>query len=205
MKITKIEVQVKKKDRYSVFVDEKFAFGISELGLINSGLRLGQEITKEELNSLKEEAKNDKIYNQALALFARRPRSRWEITDYLKRKGVEENTVQEILNTLSIKGFINDEDFARRWVENRRLIKSISKRKLKLELKQKRIDEEIILNVLAEDETDEIDVLRSEIAKKRRQSRYQDDQKLIAYLARQGFNYGDIKEAMDSLKMDSKD
>lgn len=48
---------------------------------------------------------------------------------------------------------------------------------------------------LAEDETDERQVLRELIAKKRKTSRYQDDQ-LIAYLARQGFAYDDIKAAI---------
>jgi regulatory protein len=196
MKITKIEAQVKNRGRYSVFVDEKFSFGISELGLINGGLRVGQELSKTELEALKNEAKTDKIYNQTLSLIMRRPRSSWEIEDYLRRKGHEPELRQTILNALSIKGFINDQDFARRWVQSRRLLKSISKRKLILELKQKRISDEIIQIVLAEDETNEVDVIRAEIAKKRRQTRYQDTTKLMQYLARQGYRYDDIKAAL---------
>ena len=197
MKISKIEAQVKNKGRYSVFVDNKFSFGISELGLIDSGLRIGQEVSSGELEKLKDHARVDKIYNQTLMLVARRPRSEWEIDDYLKRKGHEPEVRSEILNKLSIKGFINDSDFAKRWVDSRRLLKNISQRKLRVELKQKRIDEGIIDQVLSEDETDELDVIKAEIAKKRRQTRYQDDQKLIAYLARQGYNYSDIKDALE--------
>lgn len=197
MKISKIEAQVKNKGRYSVFVDDKFSFGISELGLIESGLIIGQEVSSGELEKLKDRAKVDKIYNQTLMLVARRPRSEWEIDDYLKRKGHEPEVRSEILNKLSIKGFINDSDFAKRWVDSRRLLKNISQRKLRVELKQKRIDEGIIDQVLSEDETDELDVIKAEIAKKRRQTRYQDDQKLIAYLARQGYNYSDIKDALE--------
>jgi len=196
MKISKIEAQIKTKGRYSVFVDNKFSFGISELGLIDSGLRIGQEIDKAKLENLKGQAKTDKIYNQTLMLVARRPRSEWEIDDYLKRKGHEPEIRSQILNKLRNKNFINDEDFAKRWVESRRLLKNISQRKLRVELKQKRISEEIIGQVLSLDETDEIEVVKAEIAKKRRQTRYQDDQKLIAYLARQGYNYGEIKTAL---------
>ena len=198
MKISKIEAQVKNKGRYSVFVDDKFSFGISELGLIESGLIIGQEVSSGELEKLKDQAKTDKIYNQTLMLVARRPRSEWEIDDYLKRKGHEPEVRSEILNKLSIKGFINDEDFAKRWVDSRRLLKNISQRKLRVELKQKRISEEIIDQVLSADETDEIEVIKAEIAKKRRQTRYQDNQKLIAYLARQGYNYSDIKAALEN-------
>ncbi len=196
MKITKIEAQVKAKGRYSVFVDEAFAFGISELGLINSGLRVGQDLSREEFSALKQEAKADKVYNQTLALIARRPRSRWEIEDYLRRKDIDQNVADEIVKKLEDKDFINDLDFARRWVESRRLLKPISKRKLELELRTKRVGDHVIREVLAEDEADELEILRQEIAKKRRQSRYQDDGKLMQYLARQGYKYDDIKQAL---------
>ncbi len=196
MKITRIEAQVKAKGRYSIFVDETFAFGLSEVGLINSGLRVGQELTRPELAALKDDAKTDKIYNQTLRLIARRPRSEWEIKDYLKRKEVEEQTVASIITKLQTKGFIDDYDFARRWVENRRLLKSISKRKLEVELRQKRLSDGVIRQVLAEDETDEFEVVCAEIERKRRQSRYQDATKLMQYLARQGYSYDNIKRAL---------
>lgn len=196
MKVTKIEAQVKRRGRYSIFVDDKFTFGISELGLIDSGIKVGLELTQEELDRLKDSAKTDKIYNQVLSLIMRRPRSQWEIEDYLRRKGHEPPMIEAILNKLSVKSFINDEDFARRWVESRRLLKNISKRKLIVELKQKRIPDDIIQIVLAEDETDEVEVIRAEIAKKRRSSRYQDQTKLMQYLARQGYRYDDIKTAL---------
>ncbi len=84
MKVTKIEQQAKTKGRYSVFIDDKFAFGISELGLINVGLKIGQELSEDEVEQLKNEAKLDKLFNQVLALIMRRPRSQWEIENYLK-------------------------------------------------------------------------------------------------------------------------
>jgi regulatory protein len=196
MKITKIEAQIKRPGRYSVFVDDKFAFGISELGLIDSGLRSGQEISSQELEQLKDQAQTDKIYNQVLGLIARRPRSRWEIEHYLKRKNIVPECERTVLSRLEERGLVNDEDFARRWVDSRRLLKNTSQRKLAMELKQKRVANEIIQKILAEDETDEVAVIKAEIIKKRRLSRYQDEQKLIAYLARQGYKYDDIKSAL---------
>ena len=196
MKITKIEMQAKRKDRYSVFVDDKFAFGISELGLIESGLKIGQEFNKDELEGLKTDAKKDRVYNQALALIVRRPRSQWELQDYLRRKGIEESVATEIMSKLADKGFVDDKDFARRWVENRRLLKPLSRRKLELELRQKRVPDSDIKQALVDDETEEYDVLLQEVEKKRKQSRYQDDLKLMQYLSRQGYNYDDIKRAL---------
>ena len=199
MIVTDIKHQVKAKGRYSIFIDGKFAFGLSELGLIDSGIKIGQEISTSELEEYKKEAGIDKVYNMALGLIARRPRSKWELEDYLKRKLDDPEAQEQILNKLIKSGYVDDEDFAKRWVENRRLLKQTSKRKLSLELKQKRIPDNVINQVLSDDETDEQEVLKDIISKKRTQTRYQDDVKLMQYLTRQGFNYSDIKRAMSEL------
>lgn len=198
MKITDIKQQVKRQDRYSVFVDGEYSFALSETGLLQAGIKAGQELTKEELENLKKNAQEDKFFQMVLGLIARRPRSIWEVRDYLKRKGAPVEGIEGIIHGLTYKGFLDDLDFATRWVESRRLLKSISIRKLKLELRAKHVDDEIIQTVLTEDQTDEQQVLKTLITKKRTQSRYQDDQKLIAYLARQGFSYGDIKDTLNS-------
>ena len=193
MKITDIKQQVKRQDRYSIYVDGKYVFSFSENELLSLGLRVGQEFDEGELEKLKKSAIEDKAYMRSLDLIMRRQRSEWEVRDYLKRKDYESETVEKIVNRLSNSGYIDDKKFAEAWVNNRRLLKATSKRKLRLELKQKRVSDEVISEVISEDETDERQVLKDLIAKKRSQTRYQDDQKLIAYLMRQGFNYEDIK------------
>ena len=198
MKITGITAQVKTRGRYSVFVDERFAFGLSELGLIDSGIHIGLEISESELADFKATAAVDKIYNMALGLIARRARSEYELRQYLRRKEVDEQAMVAILNKLSDRGYINDENFATAWVESRRLMKSMSKRKLQMELSQKGIDRQIVERVLAKDEVRDDDVLKKLIVKKRSQTRYQDDKKLMQYLAGQGFGYDDIKRAISS-------
>lgn len=198
MKITDIKQQVKRVDRYSIYVDRKYAFSFSEAELLNVGLRIGQEFTTKELEELKDKATADKAYDRALNLIMRRPRSEWELRDYLKRKDYEEEMIQATLNRLSIRGYLNDLDFAQRWAANRRLLKSTSKRRLMQELRLKRVSDEIIQKVLDEDDADEQEVLRDLISRKRKQSKYQDDQKLMQYLIRQGYNYGDIKSVLSN-------
>lgn len=194
--ITDIRQQARRQDRYSVYIGGKYAFSLGELELINAAIRIGQELNHDELESLKQTAVLDKAYDRALNLIARRRRSEWELRDYLKRKDYDEAVTTEILNRLSINGYIDDGAFARAWIESRRLLKSSSKRRLAQELRQKRISDEIIQAALAEDETDELDVLRELVAKKRLQTRYRDDLKLMQYLSRQGYSYGDIKAVL---------
>lgn len=196
MKITDIKQQVKRADRYSIYVDDKYAFPLGESELLNTGLRIGQEFTSTELEELKQKAIIDKGYDRAINLISRRPRSEWELRDYLKRKDYALDETQQIIEKLSERDYVNDSDFAKRWVENRRLLKATSKRRLIQELRQKRVTDEIIQQVLEEDETDEHEVLKELVARKRQQSRYQDNLKLMQYLSRQGFSYDLIKEVI---------
>ncbi|MCA9327010.1 RecX family transcriptional regulator [Candidatus Saccharibacteria bacterium] len=196
MKITAIKPQVKREGRYSIFVDDAYSFSLSADALLGAKLTVGIELEEAEVRRYKKLSADDKAYNLALAYVARRMRSEGELRDYFKRKKYDPELAEQLLAKLRSVGFVDDYEFATRWVQNRRQLKATSTRRLALELRQKHIGDDIIQRVLDEDETDEHVLLKELIAKKRSQTRYQDDQKLIAYLARQGFSYGDIKSAL---------
>lgn len=200
MKVTAIKTQVKREGRYSIFVDGAYAFSLSAEGLLDAGLTNGQELSQAELTDYKRLSQEDKAYGLALQYVARRMRSEGELHDYFRRKQYAPELGEQILQRLRRLNFVDDTEFARRWVENRRLLKSTSTKKLRLELRQKKVASDVIQLVMAEDETDDKQVLRELIDKKRKITRYQDDQKLIAYLARQGFNYDDIKGTLQDGK-----
>ena len=100
MRITAIKQQAKRTDRYSIFVDGKYAFSLSESGLIASGLASGRELGAAELKSLKKTAGLDKAYYNALRYAAMRPRSEWEMKMYLKRKEADQATADEVIRRL---------------------------------------------------------------------------------------------------------
>jgi regulatory protein len=196
MKITEIKAQVKTAGRFSIFVDNKYAFSLSDTALLERRLYIGQEIDDKELKELKQASDDDKAFGLALRYAGMRPHSEWEIRSYLQRKKITPDLADKILNKLTDLNLVDDEAFARSWVESRRLLRPTSKRKLQQELHAKRVGDEAINQALAEDEADEKEVLRAMIAKKR--ARYPDDQKLMQYLARQGFKYDDIKSALQN-------
>lgn len=198
MKITDIKQQVKRHDRYSIYIDGKYSFSLSESELLTQGLRIDQEFSSQEFKSIQAAAQADKAYSRAIDLLARRSRSTWEMAEYLRRKGYEQNLIDRILNKLSNRGLLDDKQFAKSWVSSRRMLKPISQRRLVQELQQKRISQDIITEVLAGDDIDEKEVLKQLITKKRGQTRYQDEQKLTAYLLRQGFKYEDVKTVINS-------
>jgi regulatory protein len=202
MKITAIKQQVKRRERYSIFVDDKYAFSLSENALLDQKITIGLEITKSELDSFKEASKLDKAYNLVLAYVARRARSEWELRDYFRRKEIDEEAGELILAQLRDFGYVNDLNFARSWVDNRRLLKPVSRRRLMLELRQKHVADDIARQVLEEDETTDRDTLKQLVERKRKQTRYQDDQKLMQYLIRQGYSYTDVKAVLHSEEED---
>ena len=196
MKITAIKQQVKQQGRYSIFVEGKYSFSLSDSALLESKIASGQDLTAQQVAEYKKLSGDDKLYNQALRYVAMRPRSVWEMEMYLQRKKADPLLSQQILNKLSNIDLLNDRKFAESWVASRRLLKPTSRRRLSQELRQKHVGDEIIEQVLSEDETDELVTLRDLVERKRRQSKYQDDLKLMQFLARQGYGYGDIKTVL---------
>lgn len=202
MKITAIKQQVKRQGGFSVFVDDKYSFSLSESALLEQKVRIGQELSAAQLEAFQEASKLDKAYSLTLAYLARRSRSEWELRDYFRRKEIEGDAGEHIIRRLRNLGYVDDEAFARGWVSSRRLLKPMSSRRLRLELRQKRVGDDIIRRVLEDDGTSDQDTLRELVAKKRRMSRYQDDVKLMQYLVRQGYSYDDVKAVLRSGETD---
>ncbi len=188
LKITDIRQGVKNQDRVNVFVNNKYAFSLDITQVVDLKIRIGREITAEELEEYKRQSEFGKLYQRTLEWVLMRPRSEKEVRDHLCKKiyekKIDKSYIDVILERLKKKNYINDVRFAQYYVENRFTKKGISQKRLKIELMKKGITAEIIEQVL-NGRNDEEEILKM-IAKKR--AKYDDD-KLIAYLCRQGFPY----------------
>ena len=199
MKVTAIKKQ-QSRDRYSIYIDNKYSFSLSAWQLSSSGIKEGGVLTDEDLQVIRAKAEFGKLYDRVLKWMAIRLRSEREIDDYLFKKTKDKELISKIKAKLAKNQLIDDQKFAQMWVANRRSIKRSSKTRIFQELLRKGVDKNIIESSLDENQATESEVLTKLIEKKRRLSRYQDDEKLMAYLARQGFRYGDIKEVLNSLE-----
>jgi regulatory protein len=211
MIITGISAQQKDKNRVNVMVDGKYRFSLDIFQYADLGIKIGQEYSDEELTLLETESQFGKVYARALEYCLMRPHSSREVRDYLYRKtrdtrtktggvkkGVAPEITERVYDRLVEKGYVDDEKFTRYWVDNRNLTKGMSQRKLQAELRSKGVESSIIDRYLAESSRSDEDEISKIIAKKR--NRYPDDQKLMQYLARQGFSYDDIKDALTRLE-----
>lgn len=213
MKITALTPQQRDNNRVNVFIDGKYRFSLDVLQLSDLGVKVGRDINEQQLAELEQESQFGKVYTRALEYALIRPRSQREMRDYLYRKtlskkykskrtgeikdrlGVSKELTERVFERLQEKGYVDDQKFADFWVENRNQRKGSSLRKLAAELVAKGVDRTIIDQVLADTDRTDKSELQKIIVKKR--SKYSDDQKFMAYLARQGFSYDDIKEALN--------
>ena len=102
--------------------------------------------------------------------------------------------IEAVISRLVEKNYLNDENFAKYFLENRLARKGASERRLREELMKKGIDKRTIDAAFADTPRDEKDDILKIIEKKRR--KYPDDQKLKQYLLRQGFHYDSIIDAL---------
>ena len=213
MKITDISLQARDKNRVNISVDGKYRFSLDVFQVGELGIKIGREYTDEELATLEDESQFGKLYGRALDYCLIRPRSIKEMRDYLRRRtrptkkrspktgkiierpGVKPEITERVLTRLIEKKYLDDEKFARFWLEHRFLQKGTSVRRLKLELAQKGIDRSVIEQLIAENIRSDQEELAKIIAKKQHKYR-QNPQKFMQYLARQGFSYDDIKSAL---------
>lgn len=193
MKITSIKQQVKNPDRASLFVNGKYSFSLSLNELVAEKLKINQEIDEVGLKRLKKLSEDGKLKNRALEWVMNRPRSIRELKDYLYRKKAEPQQIVSITEEFEVKGYISDFNFAT-WLIDMRRRGGKSNRFIQGELTKKGVSREVISETLRSDSGDERSRLRELIAKKRKLSRYKnDEQKFKMFLLRQGFSYDDIK------------
>lgn len=194
--ITDIQQQKNNPNRYSIYVDGKYAFPMSANSLLSSGLYPNQEVSEQDLLKIREQAGYAKAYDQALNYISLRKRTQKEVKDYLRRKEYDDTVIDHVIErTIDLK-LLDDSDFAASFVRDRQLLKPRSKRQLTAELRKKGASPEAIESALAEvGEDDELEALQDVIQKKGR--RYADQSKLIQYLLGQGFDYGLIKRALE--------
>lgn len=207
--VTAIKPAIKTENRVNVFINNKFDFSLEISQVIDLHLKVGSRLTIKELNDCRRASEFGKLYCNTLEYVLIRPRSIKEVRDHLKdrRKKREilklplytDQDIEEIIARLIKKGYLDDEKFAKFFIENRNVKKGISRKKLGMELKKKGVSCDIIEKSLINSERSDAEEIQKIIVKK---AKKYDTEKLIAYLVRQGFDYQQSKDAV--LEMDSQ-
>lgn len=143
----------------------------------------------------------EKFYNKALRFLSFRPRSEKEIIDNLKKRKASLPIIEKVISKLKEQNFVNDLEFAKWWIEQRDNFKPRSERLLKLELKQKGIEGNILesLDFLEKDLGKAKKLVEKRIKNVQHLAKHEAYQKLQRFLVAKGFNFETIKEAIDEV------
>lgn len=197
--ITALTIQKKNPNRVNIFLDDEFSFSVY---VINAGkLRVGQLISEEMITSLKKVDQIEDGFQKALKYISYKPRTRSEVVKKLNEYDFDEDIISDVLKMVVEKGYVNDLQYAKNWVENRSIYKPRSKKLITWELKNKQISEDIISEATGDLVPE--DKLASLAAEKyaRRLSGYEKEifiRRLSGYLIRRGFSFSTVKTTVQT-------
>jgi regulatory protein len=201
--VTAIKPQ-KNGKRVNIYLDGKFAFGLDLENYVKLGLKVEQNLTDDEINGLVKKAEFQKIMDKLLRFATLRPRSEKEIKDYFKRKRVYKDLQKDLYDKLKKFELVDDEKFAKWWVEQRLAFRPKSQRILNNELRIKGVRKDIIDETLNSIKIDEVKIARELIEKRKNKwhnlGEFEARKKMSEFLARHGFAWGIIKTVIKELK-----
>lgn len=187
------------KKKFHVSFDNGEEIKISEDTLVNFGLYKGQEVEEEFVENLKFEDEK----SEALLLsykFLQRNKTKHQLVDYLYKNKIRRDIIDLILPILEEKNYLNDEDYARRYLSDALNIKKYGKIKTRYMLMSKGIDKKIIEKVM-EDYDYELEYMNALELIKKRISKDETDPKIINsaknYLQGRGFEFEIINFTLD--------
>lgn len=186
--ITKIEIQKKNKDRYSVYIDGAYSFGIYENVLIKYDLKKGMKIEEDFLEDVLKKEEQECANNYGLRLLNFKMRTEQEIRRRMKEKEYTEDVIDITIEYLYYLNYLDDEEYARKFIKDKSNLKNMGKERIKRELYAKGIDKEII-NIQIEDIVDDDDEYEKamEMAVKKLETTYKNDDKNAKYRKLGGF------------------
>lgn len=196
MKITDITPQVHNKQRKSIFVDGKYAFSLDEIDCIK--LKIGDDITKEQLDNLNIESNLSKAKSKALDYLSRAPHTKHDLGIKLKNKGYDEQIIDLALDELEQMGLIDDMEYATLYMEMAKE-KCYGPSKIRYELSHHGVSNDIITEVMEQEGGTDLEQLKELLLTKYRGCDFADikvKQRAIRYLASRGFNFDIINEAI---------
>ncbi|HEY8482544.1 MAG TPA: recombination regulator RecX [Spirillospora sp.] len=140
-----------------------------------------------------------------LRLLSAAPRTRAQLADALRRKNIPDDVAERVLGRFTDVGLIDDEAFARAWVQSRHTGRGLARRALAQELRHRGVADDTVDDAVASlDPAQEEQTARALVARRLPATRGLDTAKrvrrLVGMLARKGYppglSYRVVKEAL---------
>ena len=207
----KLTAKPGKGEKIHLSLDGEYIATVNADYWFTCGIKSGSEVTPEQLEELLTESARRKMMNKALDLLSLRDYSRRELSDKLVTKAWEKKEqkdmdlgslkqqASDICDRLEELGLLNEERFARSYVDELIRRKHLSKSGLKTALIQKGVQRDIIETVLEEVDVDPVEQIRELLATKFKNRDLSDEKqktRTVNALLRLGYRYNEIHAAM---------
>lgn len=133
-----------KDDKYRITLDNGTIIDVYEDVIIKNNLLYKKEIDIDLLNQIENDNEYQKVYDIALKYIAVRLRSINEIKVYLKKKNISLDIIEDVVEKLIKKNFLNDDNFTKAFIQDKLSFTSMGKYKLINELNILKVDNDII-------------------------------------------------------------
>lgn len=196
--IITIEKQ-KKENRFNLFADGDFYSGINLDQVVKYNLKSGQDLSKETIDEIVLESEVFYAFNKVLKYISKAMKTDFDIRAYLTNKKFNESVVNKTLEKLKEYNYINDELYVKSYIDTYK--SKFGKSRLKQNLKNKNIDENLIEKYLILDENEVLNNIKKEILKqtKNKTMDVKLKQKIYRNLSFKGYSFEQIKQAFNSV------
>lgn len=144
---------------------------------------------KPDLSAMSEEEQKAYFQNRMLNLLSRR-KTEEEVRQYLKKLQCPEEITDRLITMAEDYRFIDDEAYARDYIEDSRTLKNRSRKEVRYELMHKGISADILDAAFGEAELSDEDTAARIIQKRLKDPEDPAERaKLASYLVRRGFSY----------------
>lgn len=200
MRITALDRQPRRRN-FKLQIDGEQPLSLSPDVCVQFGLRAGDEISDERLSAVREAEERHAAMKSALRLLSYRPRSEREIRDRLTKKGVRQEVRDATLARLREIGLIDDEAYARAFVESRGRASPRARRLIASELRTKGVGRQVADEAAAD--LDEREAAHRAAARRARSltrvSFAEFRRRLGDFLVRRGFDYEMAEETVSQI------
>ncbi len=199
--ITDLKPQVKNSKRVSVFLDGHYTLGLDLITCMQLRLKVGDKVEETELVKAQILSETNSAFDVALNKISKSYKTKKEIVKTLKDKGYVDEIIDRVIEKLISYKYLDDEEYARRYVAT--YSKSYGKKMLKYKLMQKGVEESVIDSVLSNDLSSEETAYKiaSKYLKNKEINR-ENIAKCYKYLLSKGFSYDEAKTVVDKFYED---
>lgn len=198
MIVTDIKPQAKNSKRVNLYLDGKFYCGLELFTVMKHRVKIGNDYTANEIIDIQIAEEEGVCLNYALNLLSKSVKTEKEIIAKLKKRGYVSEIIDNVIFKLKDYGYVNDEEFAEKYINS--YSKNKGKRLLKSELKLKGVSDAIIEDKFLSVENElETAIKIAEKYVKNKPVDIKTKQKCYKYLLSKGFSYDDSKTAVDKV------